>query len=285
MFSCISMEANSLDKYFSDVSKHGLLSRKEERSLCLQLDKKGIQAERAKEKLVLSNLRLVAKIASQFRGRGLDIEDLITEGNIGLMVSAERFNPKFENKFCTYASYWIKHHINRSIELKGKTIRMPTHAIISAGKIHKFKNKYKEEHGKEPTLEEICKATKVTKKTAKNISEVNGGTVNLDAQMPSLTGSNSTYAEIISGDGKKPDEQTLLNSDISMLNDCLKELSLKERKVLIYRFGLDGEEKETLEKVGERLNLTRERIRQIQGEALKKLKFKVNQKERIHGAY
>ena len=265
----------SLDRYFKDVSKHSLLSAKEERALCEQLAD-DLVCKQARDKLVLSNLKLVAKIAADYQGRGVDIEDLITEGNIGLMVSAKKFNPEFKNKFCTYAAYWIKHHINRSIELKGRTIRMPTHAIASAGKIFKFRDKYKEQHGKEPSIEEICESVDVTKKTAKNILEVSGGTVNLDAP---IRESANTFSEIIPSPEDTPLECALVNSDTDALNRCLDRLSEKERKVITYRFGLKNGEAETLEVVGQRLNLTRERIRQIQEEALKKLKFKLNEYE------
>ena len=266
---------NSLDRYFKDISKYPLLPAKEERVLCEQLEDDNF-SKNARDKLVLSNLKLVAKIASDYQGRGVDIEDLITEGNIGLMVSAKKFNPKFKNKFCTYASYWIKHHINRSIELKGKTIRMQTHAIASAAKIFKFKDTYKDEYGEEPSIEEICKSVKVKKKTARNILEISGGTVNLDSTMREST---NTFSEIIPSEENTPFENVLSSSDTETLNECLEKLSKKERSVLIYRFGLKSGEPETLEQVGQRLNLTRERIRQIQEGALKKLRFKLNKYE------
>ena len=266
-----------LDLYFDLVGKYELLSLKEERKLCENLQGEGEVSRDAGEKLILSNLRLVIKIAKQYQGRGLDLEDLITEGNIGLVKSIKKFDTKYKNKFCTYASYWIKHHITRAIELKGRAIRIPTHAIHSATKIFKFKEIYKEENGREPTIDEICKNVDVTKKTAKNVIRAMGSTVNLDSPIISSGGISATYSDIIPDFGVDiPDKFVESSDETRILYECLDKLNEKERRVIVHRFGLDNQEKETLEKIGERLGLTRERIRQIQGEALKKMRVKID---------
>jgi RNA polymerase primary sigma factor len=264
---------SSLDSYFNTIAKYEILPLKEERKLCKDLAKKGAVCKAAKDKLILSNLRLVVKLAKEYQGRGLDLEDLITEGNIGLVKSVGKFNLKYKNKFCTYASYWIRHHITRAIEVKGRAVRVPTHAIHSATKIFKFRDKYKEDYGEEPSIEDICENVKVTKKTARNILKSMGGTINLDAPIKEM---NATYAEIIPDNFVDvPDKFAESSDEIRLLHQCLHKLNEKERKVLTHRFGLDNQERETLEKIGERLGLTRERIRQIQGEALKKIRSKL----------
>ena len=271
---------NSLDSYFSDIGGYELLSLKEERRLCENLIKKGKLAQEAKDKLILSNLRLVIKIATKYQGRGLDLEDLITEGNIGLAKSVNRFDPKFKNKFCTYASYWIKHHITRAIEIKGREVRLPTHAITASTQIFKYREEYKRKRGEYPTVDQICSKVKVTKKTAINILNSTGGRVELDC--PAGEDGRSTIGELMNDDSMiTPDKIVTFLDDSKMLKECMGELNLKERKVLTYRFGLDDGEGQTLEKIGEMLGLTRERIRQIQHEALQKMKVKIKKKEKF----
>ena len=227
----------------------------------------------AREKLILSNLRLVQKVAHRYKNNGLDLEDLISEGNIGLVKAVEKFDPNKGSRFSTYATYWIRQAMTRALSNQSRVIRLPTHAVEKQSKIDKFVEKHKEDNGVEPSLEEICEATKASKKLAKALLE-SGVTniVSLDSEIGEGE-DGSTLKDLVQDDAfMPPDLGTESNENIQNLLDFINKLSRREKYILIYRYGLGDKDSETLEALGSKYGLSRERIRQIQILATEKLK-------------
>ena len=227
----------------------------------------------ARERLILSNLRLVQKIAQRYKNNGLDLEDLISEGNIGLVRAVEKFDPNKGSRFSTYATYWIRQAMTRALSNQSRVIRLPTHAVEKQSKIVKFIEAYKEENRDEPSLEEICEATKASKKLAKALLE-SGVTniVSLDSEIGEDE-NGSTLKDLVEDDVfMPPDMGVESNENIQNLVDFLNDLSRREKYILIYRYGLNDKDSETLETLARKYGLSRERIRQIQILATEKLK-------------
>jgi len=227
----------------------------------------------AREKLILSNLRLVQKIAQRYKNIGLDLEDLISEGNIGLVKAVEKFDPSRGSRFSTYATYWIRQAMTRALSNQSRVIRLPTHAVEKQSKIVKFIEKYKEDNGSEPSLEEICEATKASKKLAKALLE-SGVTniVSLDSEIGEDE-NGSTLKDLVQDyTFMPPDAGAESNENIQNLLDFINKLSRREKYILIYRYGLNDKDSETLETLAGKYGLSRERIRQIQLLATEKLK-------------
>lgn len=281
--------------YLKEISKYKVLSPLQEKELFRRME---LGDWEARERLILSNLKLVYSIAKRYRGRGLDFLDLIQEGNIGLMKAIEKFDYRKGYKFSTYATWWIKQVIIRAIEEKSRTIRIPVHALETVNKLNKYSYQILQELGRDPTIEEMAKMTGMTLKEVKEIIRLTQDQISLDIPIKEISREElenlglkinydsidyeATLGDIIidSFIMSLEDEidQIMLKEDIQEL---LKKVSPKERKVLILRFGLEEEKPHTLEEIGKIFNLTRERIRQIENGALKKLrrlalKFKLN---------
>ena len=269
-------QGSILSLYINEVGDHDLLTKAEEKELAAKIKRGGRGTRAAKEKLAQSNLKLVIKIAKDFRNYGLDFEDLISEGNIGLLKAVDKFDPSKGAKFSTYASFWIKQCIYRALSNQSRVIRLPVHVGATHSKILKFINKYKEKNqGEQPSMDEICKAVKCTKQTATSILE--SGVTNvtsIDAKI-SQDGEGEQTLESVIEDKKndRPDDAALIADNIDVIHKFLAKLSNRERFILYRRFGLGTMDKETLEKIGDKLSLTRERIRQVETIALRKLKF------------
>ena len=225
-----------------------------------------------RDKLILSNLKLVQKIAHNYKNTGLDIEDLISEGNIGLVKAVEKFDPNNGSRFSTYATYWIRQAITRALSNQSRVIRLPSHEVEKQSKIIKFINEYKLDNETEPSTEEICEATGASEKLVKVLLE--SGVTNitsLDLEIDEDGG--STLKDIISDDRfSSPDINAESNENLQNLETFINKLTRREKYVLIYRYGLDDRDSETLEKLGSKYGLSRERIRQIQLLALSRLK-------------
>lgn len=257
---------DSFAAYMRKISNLPLVSKQEEIILAAKVANNNLKA---RERLINANLRLVVKIAQEFMGYGLPLMDLISEGNIGLMKAVDRFKPEKGGKLSTYASWWIKQGIKRSLANKGKVIRIPVHLVEKMGRVRKVAAAMSEELGREPTIEEL--ATKVGMSVKKLEQAFNHclQPVSLDEPTNENT---SNISDVISDDNTLDPSEILMNKDLlQKLPRLLSALDEREKSIIILRYGLDGRKERTLEQVGEKFGITRERIRQLQNLALKKM--------------
>jgi RNA polymerase primary sigma factor len=254
--------------YMQEIGQIPLVSREEEVDLAAQI---AAGSAEARKKLIQSNLRLVVKIAHDFKGLGLPLVDLISEGNIGLMKAVEKFNPLKGAKFSSYAAWWIKQSMRRALSNQSRTIRIP---VQSAGKINKIKAtrlKLTEELGRDPTDQEIARHLDFSERTVTALRLAELRTFSL--QDPIQQGEESVFQDIIPDYGAATPDETLCDVEmLKRLKGLINRLDDREKLILILRFGLDGARPKTLEEVSRIIGRTRERVRQIQNQALKKLR-------------
>lgn len=261
--------------YLREIGQIPLLSYDEEIEYAQRVLKGD---EEAKQKLIESNLRLVVSIAKKHTNRGLKMLDLIQEGNMGLMKAVEKFEYEKGFKFSTYATWWIRQAITRAIADQGRTIRIPVHMIETINKIKKESRIILQETGKEPTAEELAKKLEIPVDKVKNILEMNQDPISLETPVGSEE--DSELGDFVE-DQKTTSPYEATNRAIlrEELDGVLKTLSPREEKVLRYRYGLDDSSPKTLEEVGKIFNVTRERIRQIEVKALRKLRHPSRKKK------
>ncbi len=237
----------------------------------------------ARKKMIVSNLRLVVKIARHYYNRGLEFSDLIEEGNLGLLRAVDKFDPERGFRFSTYATWWIRQTIERAIMNQTRTIRLPIHVLRELNLYLSTARELMKKQSHEPTYHEIAAALDKSIDDVKEMMELNEHVVSLDMQVPSENSTNKPLIEALP-DKNAIDPATMLEHEHlhQSLEQCLKTLSDKQREVLCRRFGLEGYERQTLEEVGKAVGLTRERVRQIQMMALKTLR-EVLEKEGLDG--
>ncbi len=265
----------SLDAYLEEIRNFPLLDEEEETKLARR-----VQAgdEEARKKMIESNLRLVVHLAKHYQNRGLPIEDLIEEGNLGLIRAVERFDPEFNCRFSTYAVWWIRQYMSRSLISQSKIIRLPVHVVDEVNTYLKGKQKFVREFGREPSFEEVADFIDHDFSSfTPSMARLNS-MVPLSAGGPGNGGGRDDENGMISlehlADEKSDSPLDILDRDLRLkiILRWLDELNPKERLVITKRFGLYGEDPQTLEKIGRQLNLTRERIRQLEKSALNRLK-------------
>ena len=254
--------------YFKEIGKVPLLTADEERELAIRIEQGD---EEAKKKLCESNLRLVVSIARRYLNRGLSFLDLIQEGNLGLIKAVEKFDYTKGYKFSTYATWWIRQAITRSIADQARTIRIPVHMVETINKLIRISRQLLQEYGREPTSEEIAKEMGITVEKVMEIKKISQDPVSLET--PIGEEEDSHLGDFIPDeDIPSPVDAAAYSMLQKQLREVLDTLSEREKKVLILRFGLDDGRPRTLEEVGREFNVTRERIRQIEAKALRKLR-------------
>jgi len=269
-------ENTAIKLYLHEIGQVDLLTPKEEVALAKRI-KKG--DKEARERMIKANLRLVVKIARDYENYGLPLLDLISEGNIGLMKAVERFDPSKGGKLSTYASWWIKQAIKRALANQSKTIRLPVHLVDKIAKMRRVATKMQEVLGREPTDEELAHQLDIPVSRVTQMRTVSIRPTSLDA--PIGDDDSNNFSEIIADETastpyKQLEDQTFTN----MLMELVKELDAREATILRYRFGLDGGGEKTLEDVGAKFGITRERVRQIQNAALRKLRKMIEKIEK-----
>ncbi|MGN0644946.1 RNA polymerase sigma factor RpoD, partial [Gemmiger sp.] len=257
--------------YLKEIGRVPLLTPEEEVNLALAIQAGGKEGEKAKQRLSEANLRLVVSIAKRYVGRGMQFLDLIQEGNLGLIKAVEKFDHTKGFKFSTYATWWIRQAITRAIADQARTIRIPVHMVETINKVKKVSSQLLHENGHEPSAEEISERLDMPVDKVREIMRVAQEPVSLET--PIGEEEDSHLGDFI------PDEeapvpaeaasQTLLKEQLA---EVLKTLTPREEKVLRLRFGLEDGRPRTLEEVGKEFNVTRERIRQIEAKALRKLR-------------
>lgn len=267
---------NGIKIYLREIGQIALLTPKDEIRLAARI-KKGDKAARAQ--MIKANLRLVVKIAHDYSNFGLPLLDLISEGNIGLMKAVERFDPKKGGKLSTYAAWWIKQSIKRALANQAKTIRLPVHLVDKISKMKRAGHKLSEQLGREPTDQELADVLGVTRAKVAQLRTISVRPASLDA--PIGDDDATEFSEIVGDEAALTPFELLRDKTLRQeVRDILEELDPREAEILTLRFGLDGSKPKTLEEVGRRFKVTRERVRQIQNIALTKLRHVMEKQDR-----
>lgn len=259
---------SALQIYLNEIGRIPLLTPKQEVELAARYRNGD---ESAKEKMVVANLRLVVKIARDYENLGLPILDLISEGNIGLIKAVERFDPDKGGKLSTYGSWWIKQSIKRALANQSKTIRLPVHLVDKISKMRRVISELHEKLGREATDEEIASIIKIPVHKVSHWKNVSLNPASLDA--PIGNDEQNSFSEVVEDETANTPYQELEEKTVAhMIRSLLSRLPERENFILTYRYGLDGDGEKTLEEVGTKFGITRERVRQIQNAALEKMR-------------
>jgi RNA polymerase primary sigma factor len=257
-----------LETYLREINETPLLKADEEKQLAYRI-KTG--DNEARDRMVRANLRLVVNIARSYTGKGLGLQDLIEEGNLGLLRAVEGFDPAMNTRFSTYASYWIKQSIKRALVNTAKTIRIPAYMVELLAKWRRATNKLQEELGRQPTLDEVARNMDLPKKKV-NIIKKAIRVYNSNPQTDQPDSGWSLDEMLMDGHTKTPDTEMSEADSLHRVRELLEKMPEREATVLRLRYGLEDGEAKTLKQIGERLGLTRERVRQIESEALTRVR-------------
>jgi RNA polymerase primary sigma factor len=259
---------DSIQAYLREIGSIPLLSQEEEIALGKRL-KAG--DEEAKHQLAVANLRLVVSIARRYRGRGLSLMDMVQEGNIGLMRALDRYDVELGYKFSTYATWWIRQAITRAIADQARTIRVPVHIAENLSRLHRISRRLTVELDREPTLEELAREMELSVDEVQELDRISQNTVSLESPVGGEQ-DNLLSDYIQDQNGAMPVDEVTFLAMQNQIQQALDTLSERERQVLCLRFGLEDGNLYTLEEIGNRFGVTRERIRQIETRALGKLR-------------
>jgi RNA polymerase primary sigma factor len=266
---------DTLQLYLNEIGRVKLLNREEEMQLAKRI-KRG--DKRAREQMITANLRLVVKIARDYEGLGLPLLDLINEGNIGLMKGVERFDPNKGAKLSTYAAWWIKQSIMAALANQSKTIRLPAHVIERLAKMRRAEVELHDTFDREPTDQELADHLGLDARRIRQYRQAAKAPVSLDAPL----GENepNRIADVVADpNAAAPFDRIVQENDAGLVRDAMAGLTERETAILGLRFGLDGAKPKTLEEIGAQFNLSRERIRQIQDEALVKMRAEIQERD------
>jgi len=266
----------ALQSYLKGIGETPLLNRQEETSVARRVRRGENQA---RELMIKSNLRLVVKIAADYNHCGLPLMDLISEGNLGLMKAVERFKPSRGVKFSTYACWWIKQSIRRALANQGKTVRLPVHLVDKIQRLRRVSSAMGAELGRDPTDAEVADELQMETGRVTKLREISAGTVSLDVNIGS-DGEDGTLVDLLADPvAVDPTEEHSQTDFREAVSRSMSVLNTRELEILRLRFGLGDDKERTLEEVGEKLQVTRERIRQIQNSALSKLRRRLLKEE------
>lgn len=272
-----SEDGGSLKIYLKEIAEVALLTRDEEIQLATRIRAGDMKA---RTQMIKANLRLVVKIAHDYSHFGLPIQDLISEGNIGLMKAVERFDPHRGVKFSTYAAWWIKQSIKRALANQSKTIRLPVHIVDKLSRIRKTSTRLADVLGREPSDQELSEEMGIPIHKITQLKTVSLRPSSLDA--PIGDDDKAEFGEIVADESCMDPSEMLRDKSLRKeILDMLEELDERERAIIEARFGLDGEKPLTLEMIGKKFNVTRERIRQVQNIALQKMRMMMRNQETV----
>jgi RNA polymerase primary sigma factor len=263
-------ESKSLDQYFLEIGKVYLLTAEEEVELAIKIRNGD---EEAKDKLVLANLRFVISVAKMYQNQGLSLGDLINEGNVGLIKAAKRFDETRGFKFISYAVWWIRQGIMSAIADQSRVVRLPLNRVGNLTKLSKAYRDLEQEYERKPTTEELAKILDMTSDEVAYTLQISGRQLSMDAPLMSGDENKSTLMDVLPDDVQPlPDKGLMKESLKNEIANALSSLDNREAEVIRLSFGIGRNQKATLEEIGDKFNLTRERIRQIKENALRKLR-------------
>ncbi len=260
-------ESQSLDKYLQDISKIDLITADEEVKLAQRI-REGDQM--ALEKLTKANLRFVVSVAKQFQHKNFSLGDLINEGNLGLIKAAQRFDETRGFKFISYAVWWIRQSIMQAIAEQSRIVRLPLNRVGSLNKISKIFAELEQKYEREPSPEELAEVLNITTNEVVRNMGISGRQVSVDA--PFASGEENNLLDVLENDHETPDTGLIVDSLRKEVKRALSKLTQRESNVIAFYFGLNGEHSMTLEEIGEKFSLTRERVRQIKEKATRRLR-------------
>lgn len=267
-------DSKSIDKYLSDVSKEEMITPDEEVQLAIKI-KQG--DDEALNRLVNANLRFVISVAKQYQGHGLTLEDLIAEGNIGLITAAKRFDETKGFKFISYAVWWIRQSIMQAIAENSRVVRLPLNKVSAIQKIAQAYSKLEQQHERAPSNDELSELLETTSDNVSDLFSYSQKQISVDA--PLIDGEENSLLNVLENENSSSPMDTLIRDSLCVdIDRVLISLKTREADVIRLSFGLSGEPPMTLEEIANRLQLTRERIRQIREKALRVLRKKANSK-------
>ncbi|HEY6906752.1 MAG TPA: sigma-70 family RNA polymerase sigma factor [Ignavibacteriaceae bacterium] len=264
-------ESKSLDQYLQEIGKVDLLTPDQEIELAIRI-KKG--DKQALESLTKANLRFVVSVAKQFQNQGLSLGDLINEGNLGLIKAAQRFDETRGFKFISYAVWWIRQSIMQAIAEQSRIVRLPLNRVGSLGKLSKAYRDLEQEYERKPTTEELAQVLDMNVDEVADTMQLYGRHVSMDAPLKEGDDNKNSLGDILVNDQQPSPDGTLMKESLKQeVENVLSTLNEREAEVIKLYFGINSEHAATLEEIGERFNLTRERVRQIKEKALRSLRY------------
>jgi len=265
-------ESASLDKYLQEIGREELITAEEEVKLAQEIQKGDRDSERALEKLTRANLRFVVSVAKQYQNQGLSLPDLINEGNLGLIKAAKRFDHTRGFKFISYAVWWIRQSILQALAEQSRIVRLPLNQVGSLNKLNKTFSRLEQQFEREPLPEELSEILELPMDKVKDTMQLSGKHVSVDAPFANGDDNNSLLDVLVNHDSPRADSMLIKESLKREIERSLSTLNEKEKEVVKLFFGLDVPHPLTLEEIGAKFSLTRERVRQIKEKAIRRLR-------------